>query len=78
LRLAATSGIRWGFLHTILPHLSILQLDSCDWWCLEKVGTLVNARNCPCLDSRSLLSAVQLWLTGATRDAFVLGFQCGH
>ncbi|KAF8487842.1 hypothetical protein JB92DRAFT_3020072, partial [Gautieria morchelliformis] len=83
LRLATTSGIRWGFLRAVLPHLSLLQL-SCDWWCLEKVRTFVRCPELPAglctsshLDSRSLLSAVQLWLTGATRDAFVLGFRCG-
>ncbi|KAF8480573.1 hypothetical protein JB92DRAFT_3040936 [Gautieria morchelliformis] len=75
--LAAASGIRWGFLCAILSHPSLLQL-SCDWWCLEKVRTFVRCPELPTglctssrLDSRSLLSTVQLWLTGATRDAFV-------
>ncbi|KAF8491557.1 hypothetical protein JB92DRAFT_3005912, partial [Gautieria morchelliformis] len=75
LRLATTSGIHWGFLRTVLPHLSLLQLSCGDFGqCPELPAGLCMSSH---LHSRSLLSAVQLWLTGATHDAFVLGFRCG-
>ncbi|KAF8509042.1 hypothetical protein JB92DRAFT_2949335 [Gautieria morchelliformis] len=83
LRLAATSVIRCGFLHALLPHPSLLMLssicntgDSCEDFgqCSElHAGLCTSSR----LDSRSLLSTVQLWLMGATRDVFVLSFRCG-
>ncbi|KAF8521689.1 hypothetical protein JB92DRAFT_2890227 [Gautieria morchelliformis] len=77
--LAATSGIRWVFLHTILPHPSLSQLSLIAILAVVVIELPAGLCTSSRVYSRSLLSmsTVQLWLTGATCDTFVSSFRSG-